>query len=329
LGGTLGVIITPLLLAVLMTYLLAPPVNYLQSQGMSRSMGIIAIYLFFIALITLLCLYLIPTLLEELQELMTALPEYTERYFSFFERIEADYRRFQLPEGIRSALDKNIREMQKLTIINLEKLSDYLLAFFSHALALLLVPLFAFYFLRDHERIKGRFLGLIPAPYQKRVEDALIEINLTLGAYLRGIFLLSLSVGVLMYLGLLLLGVDFALFLGLVNALTNIIPYFGPFIGALPVVLIALFQGPSMVWKVVVLVVIVQQVENQFITPEVLGRNLGFHPLTIIFAILLGGSHFGFLGLILTVPFIAIIRIIFRYFWFLIVHAWNEARGII
>jgi predicted PurR-regulated permease PerM len=329
LGGILGIIITPLLLAVLVSYLLSPLVNYLQNQGLSRSMGIIAIYLFLTAIFTLLCLYLLPSLLQELQELVNALPGYTEKYFSFFERMETNYRRFQIPEGVRAALDKNIREMQKLTVINLEKFSEYLLALFSHALALLLVPLFSFYFLRDHERIKGRFLGLIPPSYQKRVGDALLEINHTLGAYLRGIFLLSISVGGLMYLGLLILGVDFALFLGILNALTNIIPYFGPLIGALPVILIALFEGPPMVWKVIILIIVVQQLENQFIAPEVLGRNLGFHPLTIILAILIGGSYFGFLGLILTIPFIAILRIILRYFWPFVVQAWKETRGLI
>lgn len=309
------IVFVPLLLAALLAYLLSPVVSYLEKQGVSRTAGIIIVYLVLILLFSMICLTVFPSLLKELKELASALPEYTETISRLLEDLERDYRRFQLPLGIRAAVDENLREIQKALTINLEKLTGFLLALFTQAFSLLLVPLFSFYFLRDATLIKAKFVQMFPLPYRQKVEMTLEEINKTMGAYLRGIALISLSVGFLIYIGLLILKVEFALFLGVVNALTDIIPYFGPILGALPVVLVALLQSPELVWKVILLIIVVQQVESQFIAPQLLGRSLGFHPLTVIIAVLLGGKFLGFAGMVLVVPFIALIRIIFRHFY--------------
>ena len=122
------------------------------------------------------------------------------------------------------------------------------------------------------------------------------------------------------------MGVKFALFLGIINAFTNIIPYFGPLIGAFPVVIIAYLQSPTLVWKAVALIIIVQQIESQFIAPQILGRNLGFHPLTVILVLLLGGSYLGFFGLVFIIPFLAIIRVFYSFFSPVIREALKEFR---
>jgi len=205
--------------------------------------------------------------------------------------------------------------LQRSLTLNLEAFTQFLVALFSQTFALFLVPLFAYYILRDSAVFKKRFLRLIPPGYRLNMENTLREINLTLGAYLRGIFIISLSVGLMIYLGLLILKVKFALLLGILNALTNVIPYFGPLIGAVPLVIIAFLQNPSLVWKVIALIVVAQQVENQFIAPQVFGRSLDLHPLTVIIALLLGGLYLGFLGLIIIIPLIAILRIFFRHFY--------------
>ncbi|RJX27979.1 MAG: AI-2E family transporter [Dethiobacter sp.] len=312
--GVKGIIIFPLLLAIVVTYLLCPVVDYLERQRLSRSAAIGIIYLFFAALFLLICLNVVPSLIEELQQLVSLLPEYTEKFLLFVTQLGKDFQSFNLPEGIQNALNENIRQLQSALTINLEKLSQLLMVLFRQTFALLLVPLFAFYILRDNTLIKRRFLQLFPLPSRYIMEDTLQEIDRTLGAYLRGIFIISLSVGVMMYLGLLILGVEFALFFGIINALTNVIPYFGPLIGAVPVLLVTLLHSSELFWRTLLLIVIVQQIESQFIAPQVLGRSLGFHPLTVIIALLLGGIYMGFFGLIVIVPLAAILRIIFRHF---------------
>jgi predicted PurR-regulated permease PerM len=322
--GIRGIIVTPLLLAVVVAYLLCPIVDYLEKQKLSRSAGIAIIYLFFTALLLLLCLNGVPSLMEELQELVFVLPEYTEKFTALANRVENYFQRYNLPEGIRSTFDENIEQLQSALIINLEKLSQILMVFFRQAFAILLVPLFAFYFLRDNALIKKWLFRILPLPSRSLAENAIDEIDRTLGAYLRGIFIISLSVGVMMYLGLLLIGVQFAIFFGVIFALTDFIPYFGPLIGAVPLLLVALLSSPGLFWKALVLIVIVQQIENQLITPQVLGRSLHFHPLAVIIALLLGGIYLGFLGLVIAVPLAAIIRIIFRYFYPVILRTIKE-----
>ncbi|NLJ56214.1 MAG: AI-2E family transporter [Firmicutes bacterium] len=319
-GELKGVVIAPLLFAVLVTYLLSPLVNYLQKQKIPRPLGILIIYLFLAALILLFALNLLPTLQDELQDLVASLPTYTQKLTNFIEYLEGNYQRFNLPANIRQALNENLTQLQKSLTANLEKLPQYLVAFFCHAFALLLVPLYVFYLLRDHVLLKKRLLAIIPPSFRQNARDALQEIDQTLGAYIRGIFIVSFSVGAMIYLGLLFFGVKFALFFGIINALTNIIPYFGPLIGAFPVAAVVLLQSPALIWRVVLWIMLVQQIESQFISPQVFGRSLGFHPLTIIIALLLGGIYMGFLGLVVIIPLLAILRTIFLHFYPLIKH---------
>lgn len=325
-GNIMGVIITPFLLASLLAIVFSPLVNYLEKQGLSRGAGIVAVYLFLIALSLLFCLDLVPALLDELQELLMVLPEYADRLLAFSEKMTRSYRRFALPQGVRQAMDENIRQWQQGLVINLENFSQLLVILMGQALGALLIPIFLFYLLRDGTIIEDRILGLFPEKYRFRIEIAVSEIGKTLSAYLRGIVFISLLVGGLLYGGLLILKVKFALFLAIINAFTNIIPYFGPLIGALPVVTIAYLQSPALVWKTVALIIIVQQLENQFIAPQILGKNLGFHPLTIILALLLAGSYLGFLGLVFIVPLLAILRVFYSFFYPVIKEAWKGWR---
>lgn len=310
----LSVIITPLVFSIIVGYLLFPLVNYLEKQKISRTGSIITIYLFFAVIFLTLCLYFVPVLLNELKELMEVIPQYAENFTRFVERMDRDYQRFHLPPPVRAAFDENINQAKNALVINIEEFSSIIMFVLEQIFALLLVPIFAFYVIRDEALFKNNFLKLIPQKHRFRVEKTLQDINKTLGSYLRGVFIVSFSVGFLVYVGLLLLGVEFALFLGVVNGLSNIIPYFGPLIGALPVLVVALLQSVDLVWKSLVLLFVVQQIEGFFIAPQFFGRNLDFHPLSIIIALLLGGKFFGFLGLILIVPVIAVLRIVFQHF---------------
>ncbi len=325
-GELKGIVITPLLFAVLAAYLLSPLVNYLHKQKIPRSLGIIIIYLFLTAILLLFTLHLTPPLQEELQDLLDSLPGYAEKIIQFGEYLEINYRRFNFPPGVRQALDKNILQLQKLLTINLKKLSQYLVVFFCHTFALLLVPLYTFYLLRDHLLLKKRLLAAIPLSSRRSTESALQDINQTLGAYIRGVFIVSFFVGVMVYSGLLLFGVKYALVFGIINAITNIIPYFGPLIGIVPVILIVLLQSPSLFYKVFLWIILVQQIESQFIAPQVFGRSLGFHPLVVIIALLLGGIYMGFLGFVIIIPLLAVFRTIFRHFYPLIRHTVYTAR---
>ncbi|NLC51044.1 MAG: AI-2E family transporter, partial [Firmicutes bacterium] len=127
--------------------------------------------------------------------------------------------------------------------------------------------------------------------------------------------IISVLVGIMTYLGFLFLGLDFALFLGLLNGTTNLIPFIGPFIGAVPAVGVALLDSPALALRVLILIIVIQQLESQVISPQLLGRSLGFHPLFVIFALLLGGHLAGFRCLLFALPLATALRIFFKHFW--------------
>lgn len=327
-GGIVEFVITPLLLSVLLAYLLAPPVRYLQKkQHLTRSSAILTLYIFFAAVFLLICLNIFPALLQELDELADLLPEYTERTVLLLEGLEDRWKRFAIPPSVRGAIDENIRGLQSMLAQRLEKLALFMLSVIGRIIGLLLVPLFTFYFLRDSDYIKNKLLLKIPRSLRREMEQTLADVNKTLGAYLRGIIVVSLAVGGMLYLGLLILGVEFALFLGILNALLNIIPYFGPLIGAVPVVIIALLQSSSLAGKAILLIIIVQQVESQLITPRVFGHQLGFHPLVVVIALLLGGIYLGFFGLVFIIPLTAVILIFIKHFYPLVKQFIKEKEG--
>ncbi len=326
-GGLMALVITPLLLAVLLSYILAPPVRYLENkQRLSRSASILTIYVFLTALLLLVCLNVFPALLQELEELTDLLPVYTERSILFLESLEERWQRFEVPSSVRRAIDENIDTMQGMLAQRMEKLALFMLSVVGQIIALLLVPLFTFYFLRDGDKFKKTLLRFIPPSFRREMEQALADVNKALGGYLRGLIIVSLAVGGMLYIGLLILGVEFALFLGILNALLNIIPYFGPLIGAVPVTIIAYLQSPSLAWKAILLMIIVQQVESQLIAPRVYGRELGFHPLVVVIAVILGGVFLGFFGLIFVIPLTAVLFIFIKHFYPLVKQAIRENK---
>lgn len=312
-GLSLFVVLLPFFLAIMIAYILNPLVEMLERRRIPRYLGILLIYAVFFTLLFFVGASTIPAIVLELQKLAERVPEYTRQFQQFFLSLQSDYQRFNLPESIREVLDQNILEMQRNVQAVLNSITEAVLGLFSHLFTILIIPLLVYYILRDMDGLKRSFVMLFPKRHRKWVAAMGSEMDRTLGAYIRGMLLICFLVGLLTYSGLLILGVDFALLLGIIAGITNIIPYFGPLIGAVPSVLIALLTSPALALKVIVMIVIVQQMESQFIAPQILGRSLGLHPLVVIFVLIVGGKLFGLTGLIFAVPFTAMLRIFLKH----------------
>jgi sporulation integral membrane protein YtvI len=312
-GAAMLIVLLPFFLAIILAYILNPLVEFLENRHVPRYLGILLIYAIFFTLLLIIGLTTIPTLILELQKLGEKIPEYTRHIQQFILTLQSDYRRINIPESIRLVLDQNIIELQTAAQDVVERVTDTVLSLFSHTFTILIIPLLVYYLLRDMDSLKRSFVMLFPRRYRQWVAAMGSEMDRTLGAYFRGMLLICILVGIMTYLGLVILGVDFALLLGIIAGITNIIPYFGPLIGAVPAVLISLLSSPALALKVILVFVIVQQIESQLIAPQVLGRSLGLHPLIVIFVLIVGGKLFGLVGLIFAVPFTAMIRIFFKH----------------
>jgi len=175
-----------------------------------------------------------------------------------------------------------------------------------------LVPVIGFYFLRDRENVSYRLALLIPIAFRRRALWVAAETRRALMAYLRGQLQVTLVTGVLTALGLLLLGVPGWLAFGGWMALCDLIPYFGPFLGAIPVVLFGATMGwQRMLWALGI-VVIVQQVEANVLSPRFIGDQTGMHPVTVLLSLAIGNMVLGFWGMLLSLPVVVAVRAVVR-----------------
>jgi predicted PurR-regulated permease PerM len=167
--------------------------------------------------------------------------------------------------------------------------------------------------LKDIHSIERSFFSLFPKQRRRELVRLIRDMDQALGNYVRGQFLVCMVIGVLAYIGYLIVGVPYALLLAAMVAVFNIIPYLGPIFGAIPALFVALFHSPRMLVGVVLVNLAVQVLEGNVISPQIVGRSLHLHPLAIIFALLVGGELGGVWGLILAVPVFAMGKVMLEH----------------
>ena len=150
----------------------------------------------------------------------------------------------------------------------------------------------------------------VPTDLRGRTKRVMSEMNDQISSYIRGQIIVSLCIGILLYIGYLIIGLDYSLVLAIIAACTAIVPYLGPAIAITPALVIALVTSPIMLLKMIVIWTIVQFVEGKFISPQIMGKTLKIHPITIIFVILTAGNLFGIVGIILAIPGYAVLKVI-------------------
>jgi predicted PurR-regulated permease PerM len=175
-------------------------------------------------------------------------------------------------------------------------------------------PLLGIYILMDADRLRDVFIRVMPKKYRKDVGNTIDRISHVAGRYIRGQILVSIIIGILCTIVLLVLRVDFAILLGAIAGIFNLIPLLGPIIGGIPAALAALFISPLKALLVILLFIAIQQIDNYVISPNVMKYQVGVHPGLIIFSLMAGGALFGFWGLLIAVPTVAIVQETLRYY---------------
>ncbi|MFD2924671.1 AI-2E family transporter [Halobacillus naozhouensis] len=182
----------------------------------------------------------------------------------------------------------------------------------SAATVLVIIPFVLFYFLKDGDRLIPFLLRAIPEKHRREGKNLLKNIDQTLAAYIIGQITVAVVDGVLMYIGYLLIGLDYALVLAIFVMITAVVPFFGPILGAIPALLVALTQDPVMAVYVLITLVVVQQLEGNLVAPVVLGNRLNLHPLTIILLLVVAAALYGFIGMVIAVPLYSVLKVILK-----------------
>jgi predicted PurR-regulated permease PerM len=304
--------------SVIFAYLINPIVNILEKKNIPRFWGVLIIYISFIAIISIISFVFVPNIIREFKNLIVDLPEYINGIYDYINKFYLKYAKNidNLPpifQGIKDALIDNIGNVENSIMNSIRRITDSMFSLFSRIITFVTIPILTFYFLKDKDYFKRKVFLAIPKQYRKDTVKIAKEIDRALSEFIRGRLIVAVFVGVSTTLALLLLRVNFAFLIGMLAGIADIIPYFGPVIGIIPAVFFALLESPIRALWVIIIFIIIQQVENDIITPKIIGESMGLHPVTVILSLIVGGGLFKIIGMLLAVPAIAVFKIIFTF----------------
>lgn len=317
--GILSDTIYTIIISAVLAYLFNPIINYFEKHNISRGLGVFIVYIIIVGIIFILSFLVIPKTGREMKRFVMVFPLYFEKVSQFTDRLYMKYYANidNMPpifQGIEEIVLKNINSIENLIITSISRFFEGLMSTFSKIISLILIPILTFYFLKDKEYFKTKLYLTIPKKNRKEVKGLSLEIDRALSQFIRGRLLLALYVGVATTILLLVLKIDFAIIIGMLTGVADIIPYFGPFIGFLPAVFFALLSSPIKALWISILFVGIQWVENNVLAPKIIGKSTGIHPITILLALVIGGGVFGVMGMIFSIPAVAVIKILFGFF---------------
>jgi len=305
--------IVPFVLGIVLAFILEPPVCFLERRHVPRLAAILIVYAGVGLLVAVMLLELVPVFVRQLTILADTLPRLAAQVEGFLLEVQARYAQAGLPPQVRQFLDDVVGRAETRLLSFIQTILSGLFGAVSTVLTLLLAPFLAFYLLRDRDAIRGWFVSAMPVSTRGDTLRAVAEVNHVVAGFIRGQLLVAVMVGVLVGLATYLIGLPFSAILGVIAGVTNIIPYFGPVIGGVPAVAFALLDSPGLAVKTVIALFLVQQIDSLFITPRLVGRGVGLHPLVVVFSLLAGGEIFGIVGVLAAVPTVALARIVLRH----------------
>lgn len=309
-------ILLPFILAGLLAYFVNPLIIPLVHRGVPRTVAILITYLILGVIFTGVFVFGVPAVTGEITHFGETIPRYVSEVQGYVKDAQERYDNFALPEGFRLVIDERIRGLERILLQMVRNTLAGLTGFFSFLISFAIAPILAFYILKDIEDIKRGLQNLIPCRWRPNCQAIFRDVDEIITNYIRGNLTVAAILGFLTGLGYFLIGMEYSIILGIIAAVTDLIPFFGPFLGAVPAVALALLTSKYMVFKALIVVVVSQQIECQVITPKIMGDTMGLNPLAIIFVILAGGELFGLVGILLALPATAIMRVIGRYLFY-------------
>ncbi|MDO3662787.1 AI-2E family transporter [Bacillus sp. C28GYM-DRY-1] len=304
----------PIILTGIVFYLLNPVVDFLERRRIRRIYSILLLYLLIIGLITITIVSIIPFLKEQIISLIDNIPRYVDVVEDQTKQLIGS----NFVNQAQQTMNINISDLatkvsdQAATIVNstFTGVGNFIGALTEIIISIITVPFILFYLLKDGKKLPVYIIKFVPTRLKDQTYTVLSEMNHRLSSYIRGQIIVSFCIGFLLFIGYLIIGLDYASLLAVVAACTSIVPYLGPTIAITPAIIIALVTSPLMLLKLVIVWTIVQLIEGKLISPQIMGKNLHIHPITIIFLLLTAGKLFGVVGIILAIPGYAVAKVI-------------------
>ncbi|KOS68468.1 membrane protein [Lysinibacillus contaminans] len=330
------VVILPGVLATIAYYLLRPLLGVLEKWRIPRIWGILILYIAVIGLVTLLVLLVYPFLRDQFMNLVQEFPvyfkdltqnivnfinnsritEYLDKYGSDYDRVIEDF-----TNGMVDTVKDTVANLAQGVATGVTGLVSTLTGI---VLSLITVPFILFYLLKDGEKLPKFVLKICPPRMRSGLQEVMHDMDKQISSYIQGQILVSMCIGAMVTIGFLIIGMKYALLLGFLAMITSVVPYLGPVIAITPAAIIALVTSPFMLIKLAIVWTVVQLIEGKFISPQIMGKSLSIHPISIIFVLLTSGSLFGVPGVILGIPGYAILKVLVTHLFKLFKQRYNR-----
>lgn len=330
------VVFPPLVLALLIIYLLNPLVTRLQERGVRRSVGAVLAYVVVLGSVAILVMILTPFVSRQVSSFSDNLPQFrhdlvdvindaaTEVNDRFGLEIDTEQISCLLgPEGTSvegefstAECDEVTREFRERISHQAGRITEIGFSVLEGLVVFILAPLLALYILIDLPQLQRDALNLVPESHREEFADLGSKIGRAVGGFFRGQLLVALLVGVMSSIGFWVVGLPFWLVIGAIAGFTNLIPLVGPFIGGgLGLIVGTVTEGAPLGLAAAVVALVVQQIDNHVISPNVMKRTVQLHPATVMLSLLAGGTIAGFWGVLLGVPVVAVVKLLLAHFW--------------
>ena len=306
-------LITYFSVAFILAYFFDPLYEFLLSKKAPKILVILVIFSIITALLIVVIFVLIPSLINQLTVLYNEVPNLFEEYQNLILSLKPHLSNFINPANVEILIKENFSEMQK----NILGFSQNIIIYLSGAVSsitfgIVIIPLILFYLLRDMLIFKENLYSFVSKKNKEEFKEIFEKIDNIISGFIRGRLIICTIVGILIGLGLYLLNLKFALIIGIISGVLNFIPYLGPIVGLFLALIFAIGQPWWILLSILILFVFANQVEAMYLNPAILGKELGLHPLTVIFSMLVCGQILGILGVLIAVPLVAILKVLFH-----------------
>lgn len=303
-----------ILTASMLAYFLNPLVKSVKNKfKISDTLAILAVFLVVILIFLILGFTVFPKTVSDVKNLIMKFPEYYKQTLESINEFLGQYEVFKNINLDNNFIANNLSKIyskQKANAANLiVSLAKNVMSFM---FSLVLTPIFTFYFLKDKDDIREKLKKMIPKQKNDRLMTLFSKIHQDMTKYVIGKIKMAIFVGFATFIMLLALGVEFSFVIGIITCVADIVPYVGPLMGLVPAFVFAFIDSPIKALWIFVLYLFIQWIENNIVGPKILSEETGFHPIVVLFLLIVGGSLFGFLGMILSVPIALVIKTVYN-----------------
>ena len=310
----LSVVMLPVILSGLLFYLLNPLVDLMEKYKINRVLAISIIFVIIAILLIIGLAVAIPNLQRQVVIFAQNVPNYLEDA----DRVIDDLVTKRLPDDFRPQLEQVLAQFSTQATAWASNISSKAVNWVSALIsgtsqvivALIIMPFMLFYLLRDGKCLRDHITQFLPNKLREPVGKVLTDVNQQLSNYVRGQITVAVIVAIMFIIFFKIIGLRYAVTLGITAGVLNLIPYLGSFLAMLPALVLGLIAGPVMLLKVIIVFIVEQTIEGRFVSPLILGSQLNIHPITILFVLLTSGSMFGVWGVLLGIPVYASAKVV-------------------